>query len=219
MCGDAHCCSFTRYKANFKLIAQHHFQELPLLPGEFEFLEKRGWLTQFGDFDHKVTDYPIDGRSLRIESIVSRRPNCACDHDTRPVVCRLYPLLPVFNDAGWLTGADSFGIYEELEKIGEMAPACPLSSLPFDELQKFLLIASEIASRPSLLYYITVYRLTKSHVASRLKSAYISKGGSPFSVFEGMLLRGRAIDHTALKLQLCSLADRFAARYGNQFSL
>ncbi len=78
LCGDAHCCNFSRYKAKFKLIAKNHFQELPLLPGEYDYLETRGCLTQFSDFEHKVIEYTLDHRSIQVESIVSRRPNCAC---------------------------------------------------------------------------------------------------------------------------------------------
>ena len=44
LCGDAHCCSFSRYKAKFRMIAKTPFQELPLLPGEYEFLAAKGWL-------------------------------------------------------------------------------------------------------------------------------------------------------------------------------
>jgi hypothetical protein len=90
LCGDAHCCSFARYKAKFKLIARKPFQELPLLPGEYEFLASRGWLKQFGDYDHQVSSYSFGSRSMRIESNVSRRPSCACDHATRPTIYRLY---------------------------------------------------------------------------------------------------------------------------------
>src|SRR5262245_64791796 len=81
LCGDAHCCSFSRYKARFRLIAQTPFQELPLLPGEYEFLASKGWLAQFGDYDHKVFEFVLDKRCMRVESIISRRPHCACNHD------------------------------------------------------------------------------------------------------------------------------------------
>ena len=46
------------------MIARTPFQELPLLPGEYEFLDSKGWLLQFGDYDHKVTKFEIDDYSL-----------------------------------------------------------------------------------------------------------------------------------------------------------
>lgn len=219
LCGDAHCCSFSRYKARFKLIAQGSFQELPLLPGEYQYLQERGWLAQFGDFDHKVIEYSLDHRTLRVESIISRKPNCACDHDTRPTVCRLYPLLPVFDVDGRVTRLDSFGIYEELEKLDHLEPACRLTGLPFTEFQKFLTISSEISRHPKTLYYMSAYRITKEHIRSRLKRAVDVYCASSFSLFERGILRKTLFDHSHLKSQLASLADEFHMRYGSGFSL
>ena len=219
LCGDAHCCNFNRYKSRFKLIAQTRAQELPLLPGEFEYLQNKGWLQQFGDFDHKVIEYSLDHRTLRVESIVSRRPNCACDHDTRPTVCRLYPLLPVFDIDGKVTGIDTFGIYEELEKMDDLEPACRITTLPLSELQKFLTICHEIGRCPLMLYYITAYRITKNHIFSRLNKARSGHHQTSFSLFEKSLIRNLLIDHPELKHQLASVADTFKRRYRGAFLL
>jgi hypothetical protein len=86
MCGDAHCCGFFRYKEKFKLMARRPVHELPLLPGEYAYLQHKGWWAQFGEVEHKVVEYPLDDRVIKMESIVSQRPNCACDHDTRLTV-------------------------------------------------------------------------------------------------------------------------------------
>ncbi len=218
LCGDAHCCSFARYKARFKLIARTPFQELPLLPGEYEYLQGKGWLTQFGDHDHKVIEYAVDDYMLKIESIVSRRPRCACDHDTRPVICRLYPLLPVFAPDGALTGVETIGIYEELEKLANLAPACQLTDIPFSELPKFLTITSEIAKEPTFLFYLEAYRLTKQHVQEKLSAANQQTQGDVFAQFERLLIRRQAIDHIELKRKLSALVQQFQQKYGPRFT-
>lgn len=41
LCEDAHCCSFGRHKARFRLISKGGGQDLPLFPGEFEFLQAK----------------------------------------------------------------------------------------------------------------------------------------------------------------------------------
>lgn len=220
LCGDAHCCSFARYKARFKLIARTPFQELPLLPGEYEYLQTKGWLQQFGDHDYKVIEYSVDDYTLKIESIISRRPHCACDHDTRPVICRLYPLLPVFTLNGALTGTETIGIYEELEKLAGLTPACQLTDIPFSELPKFLTITSEIAKDPLLLFYLEAYRLTKQQVQANLKVAQQqTQGGDVFALFEKLLIRKKAIDHDKLKLRLGALIQQFQHQYGPRFTL
>jgi hypothetical protein len=106
LCGDAHCCSFSRYKSRFKMIARTPFQELPLLPGEYDYLRARGWDAQFGEHEHKVVEFSVGDLEIRAESIVSYKSGCACDHDTRPTICRLYPLLPVYDARGALVGVD-----------------------------------------------------------------------------------------------------------------
>jgi hypothetical protein len=219
LCGDAHCCSFARYKAKFKLIARTPFQELPLLPGEYAYLQAKGWLAQFGDHDHKVIEYALDTCTLKIESIISRRPHCACDHATRPIVCRLYPLLPVFTIHGTLSGVETYGIYEELEQIEGLAPACQLTTMPFDELSKFLTITSEIAKNPHHLYYLEAYRLTKAHVRAQLLYAKSTQQDNVFFLFEKMLIRKQVVNHVTLKSTLQTLATQFRAAYGPRFTL
>lgn len=217
LCGDAHCCNFSRYKSRFRLISKTPFQEIPLLPGEYQFLEQNGWLTQFGDYDLKVTEYELSNMRLKIDSIISRRPNCACDHATRPVVCRLYPLLPVFDIEGTCINTEPTGIFEELEQIAGLSPACQVHALPFDEMEKFLTIAGELSKHPLLLFYLEAYRLTKRHISQRLADAYSAGGPDIFSVFESAFLRNRLIHQDTLRPQLDDLARQFVDYYGASF--
>lgn len=219
LCKDAHCCSFMRYKKRFKIIARTPFQELPLLPGEYEFLDYKGWLKQFGDYDRKVIEFPIDGYTLKIESIVSRKPNCACDHDTRPTICRLYPLLPVFNVAGQLVSTESMGIYEEMERIAGLETACQLTSLPFNQMDEFLAIVVELSKNPIHLYYLEAYRIAKQHVSQVLTARSSSSNRDVFTVFESGFIRQNLFDTKELKAELSELAHQFQNVYGDRFQL
>lgn len=219
LCGDAHCCSFSRYKKNFKIIARTPFQELPLLPGEYEFLDSKGWLKQFGDYEHKIIKFPIEGYSLKIESIVSRKPNCPCEHNTRPTICRLYPLLPIFDIAGNLIGTESMGIYEEMERIAGLEPACQLTSLPFDQIDKFLAIIVELSKNPVHLYYLKAYRLAKEQVSKRLAARCSSSNRDVFTLFENGFIRRNLLDSERLRTELSKLASSFKDRYGDRFQL
>jgi hypothetical protein len=212
LCGDAHCCSFSRYKSRFSLIGRTPFQELPLLPGEYEYLSAKGWLAQFGDYEHRVQSFELPMGSMRLETVVSRRPHCACDQPTRPTVCRLYPLLPVFDVEGKLVGVESLGIYEVLEEIQRSEPACRLTSLPFAEMQKLITIANAIGRAPLALFYMMAYRIAKEHVRTRLIEASASSKTDLFKLFERLLLRQRLTDDR-LVTELTSLADLFKRRY------
>ena len=55
---------------------------------------------------------------MKIDFLVAQSKNCACEHDTRTTICRLYPLLPIFDLSGRLIDVDrNFGMYEEIEAI------------------------------------------------------------------------------------------------------
>jgi hypothetical protein len=219
LCGDAHCCSFARHKAKFRMLARGSSQDLPLLPGEFEFLEARGWQNQFHDFIRHKQAYDFGPATVVFDTVSSRRPGCACDHDTRTVVCRLYPLLPVFDVDGRLAGTEVLGVYEELEQLEGMAPACQISAIPFEQMNLFLRLCELLASDPLLLFHLAAYRAAKRHVFARLAQAKAGTDKSAFALFEGAFLRRRLFDHAALKAELAGLYGSFERRYGRRFAV
>jgi len=220
LCGDAHCCSFARHKQRFTIMARRHFQELPLLAGEYEYLAARGWLDQFGEHEHRVVELALpDGRTMKAESIVSRRLGCACNHATRPIVCRLYPLLPVFAVDGRLEGIDDFGVYEMLERLDGLDPACAIREIPVEQLAVFLRFCALIATRPQWLFQLAAYRATVAHVASSIASAKAESGKSAFKLFEWGFLRDNLIRRAELAQHLAGLADEFVRRWGPEFEL
>lgn len=218
LCGDAYCCNFSRYKNKFKLIERTPAQELPLIPGEYEFLREKNWLVQFQDHDHRSINYAVGDRSLKIDLIVSRRPGCACDHGTRTTICRLYPLLPVFEASGLLVATDRMGLYDVMEDIAGLDRACKVTNLPLHELDKLLTITAEIARDPVALYYVSAYRIAQDHLRERLGELTRGNGSKAFSAFESGLLLGRLIDHDRLRGRLSDLMKVFDDTYGERFT-
>lgn len=215
LCGDAHCCGFARYKSRFKILTNKPFQSLPLLPGEYDYLQSKGWTAQFGEHEHRVTPYAIDDRVIVVEELVSRRSGCCCEHMTRTVVCRLYPLLPVLDIDGQVVGIDDrFGSFEELEAIDTMPMACQVRAIPFDQTDVFLSMSRLIGSIPEWNFALQAYQLTRRHVFDRVRDGKARSGKSAFELFETMYFMRRLFDHDELKKSLCALADRFEARYG-----
>jgi hypothetical protein len=221
LCGDAHCCSFSRHKARFKLIAQTPGQELPLLPGEYGYLDARGYLAQFGDHDHRVIEHRFGAGSRRlvVETIISRRAGCACEHATRPTICRLYPVFPVFDVDGRLVDVDRVGIYDALEALDGLPRICQVDTVPTAEWRKLLTVTTAIADDPVRVFYVMAYKIAHDHVTARLPMLKGKRPLSLFAVFEGALLRGKLFDLPALNATLDALADAFEARWGERFSL
>lgn len=220
LCGDAHCCSFARHKSRFAILGRKHFQELPLLAGEFEYLEGRGLLAQFGEFERKHFELALpDGRTIHADSIVSTRTGCACDHDTRPVICRLYPLLPVFELDGRLAGVERLTIYDELERIAGQPQSCAIDAIPLDQLDLFARFCRTLASRPEWLFQLAAYRLIKDHAAAGIATAVARDGKDAFAAFEWGFLRRRLVDTTIVGPQLATLATRHHEQFGEGFVL
>lgn len=217
LCGDAHCCSFKRYKSRFRIVGRGDTQDLPLLPGEFDFLEAKGWHRQFQDFIRHQQPYDFGPATVVLDTVSSHRPGCRCDHDTRTVICRLYPLLPVFDVDGRLVGTEAMGVFEELEQIEGLAPACQISALPFAQINLFLRICELLASDPVVLFHLAAYRAAKRHVFRRLADAKAKTGKSAFALYEAAFLRSRLIDQAVLKAELAEVYGKFEARYGNPF--
>lgn len=215
LCGDAHCCNFSRYRSKFKFL-KSGAQELPLLPGEYEYLQERGWLRQFGEYTHRVINYDFGPSILRIETIISLRPNCVCDHDTRPTICRLYPYFPAFDVGGTLTGRSRGGMFEILEELSGINPACKIGEAPSEEAPKFQAICDAIAQAPRALFYVEAYNLAHRHLRDRLGELKRASAQDYFTVFENNLIRQKLIDHAVLKPGLAKLYQSFVARYGRE---
>ncbi len=214
-CGDAHCCSFARHKEKFRMFAREPGQELPLLPGEWAYLREKGWDKQFGQHQVRTHSYSLEGYELGWTSMISQRPHCACDHGTRTVVCRLYPLLPVLDPSGRLLTTEPMGMYEELERLDRMAPACQVTSLGFDQLNVFLDLVNTLASHPVLRFYLMAYHHAKRHVFDRLAAA--PGAASAFQKFETAMLRRRLMDHPGLAQGLVAMLEEISAQPGTDF--
>lgn len=206
-CGDAHCCSFARHKAKFRMFAREPGQELPLLPGEWAYLKERGWDRQFGEHQVRVHTYALDGYEMQWTSMISQRPHCACDHGTRTVVCRLYPLFPVLEAGGALRGVEPLGMYEELERLDNLPPACQITAVPFSQMNLFLDLVNSLSAHPVMRFYLMAYHQAKRHVFDRLAAA--PGTASAFQKFETAMLRRRLMDHTVLSTGLNELLEGF----------
>ncbi|HCN29979.1 MAG TPA: hypothetical protein DIT64_14810 [Verrucomicrobiales bacterium] len=220
LCGDAHCCSFARHKERFRLLGRMGppAQELPLLPGEYDFLHARGWTAQFHGHERKLAPFDFGPAVIHLDTITSTRPHCACDHDTRTTVCRLYPLLPVFDTAGALVSTEPLGIYEELEILDGLAPACRLDSLPFSQLNLYLELAALLGAHPVARFHLMAYRLVKRHVAERVRNEKNAGGRDAFAVFEAAYMRRKLLDQETLKAALAELWEAFVSRHGADFT-
>jgi hypothetical protein len=219
LCGDAHCCGFSRHRARFRLVGGGRGIELPLLPGEYDYLRASGRIAQFGAHERRVVPYGFGRWRIAMESIVTERPGCACAHDRRLTVCRLYPVIPLFDTDGRVTGTRRLGVYDALEEIDGGDRICRVETTTFAEFDKLLAVAAAIARDPRAAFHVSAYALALDHVAGRVRSAVEARPGSAFAAFERLFLTGRLIDHDVLGQALADKAEAFAERHGDRFML
>ncbi len=222
LCGDAHCCSFARYKSQMAMLGKQTRQELPLFPGEYDFLARSGRLAAYGNAERRVVRFPLSAGVMPIDLLVARDGPCACPHESRTTVCRLYPLFPIFDLDGRLTAVDTnFGSFEEIESIDGAPRACRLTSMPFGQIDKLLSITGALGSCPAAVFYAMAYRIAKRHAADNLRRA---RGVAPphvttLRLFESLFLLNRLFDAAALRTELDALAHAFRERYRDRFIL
>jgi hypothetical protein len=131
----------------------------------------------------------------------------------------LYPLLPIFDVSGRLVASEPLGIYEEMEAIEGLPPACQLTSLPFDQVDRFLDLTREISKNPVHLFYVMAYRITKKHAVERIKAKREEYKCDVFAAFENAFIRRALIDRDKLRAELNDLAAKFKTHYGDAFQL
>lgn len=219
LCGDAHCCNYTRYKQQFVFGRKNHTQETPLLPGEVEYLRAKNYFGQFQDHEVRSIEFTIAQGTIRYDSIVSKRPGCSCDHPTRPTMCRLYPLFPQFDVNGALVGIEPGGFFDELERIGQLPRACQVNNVPISEMKVFISLASHLGSDPIVAFHMEAFRLAKAAAAATVEAAMRDSKRSVFRTFETLLINHQIFDVDALRAQLEQLASRYAERHGTRFQL
>ena len=111
------------------------------------------------------------------------------------------------------------GIYEEMERIAGLETACQLTSLPFEQIDKFMTIVVELSKNPLHLYYLEAYRITKQQVSKTLEAKSLSSNRDVFAVFESGFIRQNLVDSQQLRIELNKLASQFQDQYGDRFNL
>jgi hypothetical protein len=223
LCGDAHCCSFGRYRARDPVQ-----QDLLLLPHEHDYMKARGHTAQYRSYRFHSRSYVLTDATLRFEmlSVATTRGGCPCSHAIRPTVCRLYPMLPLFEVGVGLVGIEPyFALEDEVERAAGMPVTCRIEHLTPAELKGFLRIANAIASVPDCMFHVMAYDCVRRHVRAGLQRRAAQDPIAPtteavsrtLATLGVDLLRGCLFDGTQLRHELDALARSFVDRYGADF--
>jgi hypothetical protein len=213
LCGDAHCCHYDRYK-RFGPAAERGLAKIPMLPGEWAYMEERGFLAQYRE--PRLERTVLEGRSgttYHFELLVAEaNAACPCTHDQRPTFCRLYPMMPVFEPSGRLKEIDPlFGVFEEMERLMGAPAACQVKVVP--EAQRPLLdrICAALGSSPRLVFALSSYRTMKRLFRERMEGVMKARNIPAYAALPIVAKDGEYVDRQALVGELDVLLEGFRA--------
>ena len=223
-CGDAHCCHFSRYKSE----QEPGFHEIPLLPGEWEYLHTRGHIQQYPDYRRLALEVPLSTGVLTYQSLRIPTLQCPCAHDLRPTICRLYPLLPVYSATAGLIGIDTrLTLFDVIEEVLELPRGCRIEAIPLGELQKFMGLTRALGSEPVLVFHLMAYKLVKDILCRALQQIVAAAGrptGSRAQIAERITTYQRdlvvkVVNWGTVKAELNELGRQFRSIHGPSFSV
>jgi hypothetical protein len=224
LCSDAHCCHFSRYKS----ASDAAFHEIPLLPGEWAYLNRTGHIRQYENYRQLKLEVPLTTGILAYESLRIPATQCPCTHDIRPTICRLYPLLPVYSPTAGFVGVDTrVTLFDVIEEVCDLPRVCRIEEVPFSELQKFMQLTRALGSEPVLVFHLIAYKLVKDTLRRYLLQM-VAAGGRPSGSREDIAERitalqrdlvVKAVNWGAVKSELNELGNQFRALHGASFTL
>jgi hypothetical protein len=224
LCSDAHCCHFSRYKS----AGDTAFHEIPLLPGEWAYLNRTGYIRQYENCRQLRLEVSLTTGTMAYESLRIPATQCPCTHDIRPTICRLYPLLPVYSATDGLIGVDTrVTLFDVIEEVFDLPRVCRIGEIPFSELQKFMALTRALGSEPVLVFHLIAYKLVKDALR-RCLLQMVAAAGRPSGSREEIAARitalqrdlvAKAVNWGAVKSELNELGNQFRAIHGASFTL
>jgi hypothetical protein len=224
LCSDAHCCHFSRYKS----AGDSAFHEIPLLPGEWAYLNRTGHIHQYESYRQLRLEVTLATGILAYESLRIPATQCPCTHDIRPTICRLYPLLPLYSPTSGLVGVDtSVTLFDVIEEVLGLPRVCRIEEIPLAELQKFMVLARALGSEPVLVFHLIAYKLVKDTLRRHLLQMVAAAGhpsGSRDEIAQRITafqrdLVAKVVNWQAVKSELNELGNQFRAIHGDSFML
>ncbi|MFK8114803.1 MAG: hypothetical protein AB8B91_21560 [Rubripirellula sp.] len=218
LCGDGHCCHFSRYKKNS---SEQDYQSLPLLAGEYEYMKRRGYLQQYSEMELQRTSIDVEDGEWNIDMLRVRvDASCPCDHNLRPTVCRIYPLWPIFSAQQGLVGiSTSPSQFEVMEKLGGLESACKVSGTSFAEFQKFLAICTAISANPRVMFSVMMMGLCRDLFEEKLHTTMQTHKVNMFQAMAMQVKENAFVDEAECSRQTSAMVSEFKTKFGSRFSL
>ncbi len=221
---DSFCCKPTRVTQHF-LFLRSRGVDLPHLPGEYHYLETTGHLQAgFADtFTRHRLRLP-NGRTMPLYRAVCTLDGTCSDHRYRPLVCRVYPFMPVPTLDGDLERTEPTALidifWNALETSGH---PCTITEMDADEWDAYRALCRELFKDPVNILYFKAASIYKNTIMDSVRRQYPELLEQPeeifFSRWEKLLVMGKLYHPGEVLEKIAAVCDGLEARLGRPLAL
>lgn len=213
---DGYCCK--NFHQSFKILPKN-IVTLPLLKSEFEHYQKIGGISNLIK-PPKIQKYTLkNGKCLEIVYLSCDCNGLCSPHKNRPLICKIYPYFPIFDNLGKLEGFEYSSIYDLFYKP-ENHP-CTLVSKNKLELEEQLIKSVQILGDFVLLIFIfKVLKILANSLREYIKIDDLSlldesEKQKFFTKFEWAILSAKAWKKEKVRDDIQNAYDELALIYGD----
>lgn len=218
-CGGGFCCNNRHELVRFRAIPQGQ-QSFPMLEDEFIYLRENGFLAPEMITSARVMSVTLpNGKTASARMVTCRQKGRCFSVDKRPLICKIYPFIPVPGEDGSITGFELGSVFDEMFHLAGLPSPCAV--LEEDSAKLKAELAEKIGfifEMPYFIFYFSAFTIIAQHLRTRFAQQY---SGDPsadypafFREFELLYMGGKLFSAETIREQLQTLYTSLERRYG-----
>ena len=113
-CGGGFCCNNTHELVSFRAIPEGQ-QSFPVLEDEYAYLKSNGFLAPEMLANARRMSLALDnGRTASVRMVTCRQKGHCVIPDKRPLICKIYPFIPIPGIDGTISGFELGSVFDEM---------------------------------------------------------------------------------------------------------
>lgn len=213
---DGYCCKNFNQE-NFQMLPKN-IVSLPLLKSEFEHYCKVGGISNL-TLPPKEQKYTLkNGKNIEIVYLSCDCNGLCTPHQNRPLICKIYPYFPIFNNQGKLESFEYSSLFDVFYNVKNHP--CTLINSHKEELERQLIENVKILGKyPLLIFIFKVLKILIENLREYININDLStlnpnEKKKFFAKFEWAILSAKAWKKDKVKDEIQEIYDDLARKYG-----
>lgn len=218
-CGGGFCCNNRHELVRFRAIPQGQ-QSFPVLEDEYAYLKDGGFLSPEMVTAARVMSVTLpNGKTASARMVTCRQKGHCFSVDRRPLICKIYPFIPIPEPDGSISGFELGSVFDEMFHLAGLPSPCAVLEENSPGLKAELTDKiGFIFDMPYFIFYFGAFRLIAQHLRTRFFQLY---AGNPsedvpkfFREFELLYMGGKLFSAGTIREELQALYSSLERRYG-----